>query len=87
MARKKLEEKQIKIPESLKSEIDEKVLKTGLYSDGTEFIKDACRRLIIESKTKEEKMIKLDYQQDIPVLKIVRFDLKKNLKKSPIGDN
>lgn len=87
MARKKLEENQVKIPDSLKSEIDEKVLKTGLYSDGVEFIKDACRRLIIDSKTKEEKMITLDNLQDKHEFKIDRYGSKKNPKKPSLGGN
>lgn len=56
MTKRKLEKSRIKIPETLISEVDEMVIETGLYSDPVEFVADACRRLIIESKKKEVKV-------------------------------
>lgn len=55
MARRKPEELQIKIPERMINEVDKMVIETGLYSDKAEFVADACRRLILESK-KEVKV-------------------------------
>jgi len=55
MARRKSEELQIKIPEQMINEVDKLVIETGLYADKSEFVADACRRLVIESK-KEVKV-------------------------------
>ncbi len=56
MARRKPEELQIKIPERMINEVDKMVIETGLYSDKAEFVVDACRRLVIESKKNEVKV-------------------------------
>ncbi len=47
------EDSQIKIPEPLIYEVDKIVTQTGLYSDKIEFVTDAVRRLIIESRKEE----------------------------------
>ena len=44
---------QVDIPHNLISEVDRVVLETGLYSDKTEFVFDAVRRLILESNKDE----------------------------------
>ena len=56
MVKRKSEEFKIKIPEPLFNEVDKMVIETGLYSDKSEFVVDACRRLIIVSKKKEVKL-------------------------------
>jgi Arc/MetJ-type ribon-helix-helix transcriptional regulator len=61
MARK-TENSRIKIPKLLISEVDRIVEESGLYSDEAEFVTDAVRRLIIESKKEEVKRI--TYGQD-----------------------
>ncbi len=53
---------QIKIPKLLKCKVDKIVEDSGLYSDEVEFVTDAVRRLIIESKKEEVKRI--NYGQD-----------------------
>ena len=53
---------QVKIPKIMKSEVDRIVEESGLYSDDLEFVTDAVRRLIIESKKEEVKRI--NHQQD-----------------------
>ena len=44
---------QVEIPQNLISEVDRVVLETGLYSDSTEFVFDAVRRLILENSKNE----------------------------------
>ncbi len=56
MVKRKSEEFKIEIPEPLFNEVDKMVIETGLYSDKSEFVVDACRRLIIVSKKKEVKV-------------------------------
>ena len=56
MVKRKPEEFKIKIPEPLFNEVDKMVIETGLYSDKSEFVVDACRRLIIVSKKMEVKV-------------------------------
>ena len=41
---------QVQIPKPLIHEVDKVVTKSGLYSDRDEFVKDAVRRLVMESK-------------------------------------
>ena len=53
MATKKHENSQIDIPKPMISEVDKIVTETGLYTNNIEFVADAVRRLILESRKKE----------------------------------
>ena len=57
MTKRKRDASHIKIPEPLIYEVDRIVTETGLYSDESDFVTDAVRRLIIESNRTEVNVI------------------------------
>ncbi len=84
LMKNKLEDSQIIIPEPLIYEVDKIVTQTGLYSDNIEFVTDAVRRLILESRKDDVNTIVQEKGvHDGNVVKIKNASRKKRKMNSP----
>jgi hypothetical protein len=82
--RRELKSLQIEIPKPLILEVDKVVTESGLYSDNIEFVTDAVRRLILESKEGDMNIFSQGKSEELRNnLDIDKTSIKRNLPHTP----